>query len=75
MQEMGPQTNLVTCELFPGAITSFRSATSLMLEPLMNIFCSRQIFVILFCLKKKYVKVKQSEYIIIWDFLGYFDYY
>ena len=71
----GQQTNLVTCELFPVAMTSFRSAGSLMLEPLMNIFCSRQIFVILFCLKKKQLKVKQSEYIIIWDVLGYFYYY
>ena len=33
----GPQTNLVTWELFPVAMTSFRSAASLMLEPLMNI--------------------------------------
>ena len=42
-----------------------------MLEPLMDI-CSRQIFIILFCLKKKSPKVKQSKFIVILDFLGYF---
>ena len=33
----GSQTNLATCDLFPMAMTSFTPATTLLLEPLLNI--------------------------------------
>ena len=56
-------------DLFPVAMTFFRSVASLMLE---HSRTSVQDNVILFSLKKKYLKVKKSEYIIILDFLGYF---
>ena len=33
----GSQTNLATCDLFPVAMTSSTPATTLLLEPLLNI--------------------------------------
>ena len=33
----GLQTNLATCDLFPMATMSFTSATTVLLEPLLNI--------------------------------------
>ena len=38
----GPQTSLASCHLLSVAMTSFRSAASLTLEPLMNIFSRRE---------------------------------
>ena len=43
----GLHTILVTCDLFPVAMTSFRSAASLLLEPLMNIYSRRESYSIL----------------------------
>ena len=58
LPKKSPQTNLMTGDLFP----SFRSwsVASLMLEPLMNI-CWRQIFAILFCLKKKNWRLSKAS--------------
>ena len=33
----GSQTNLATCDLFPVTMMSFTSATTVLLEPLLNI--------------------------------------
>ena len=38
----GPQTSLASCHLLSVVMTSFRSAASLTLEPLMNIFSRRE---------------------------------
>ena len=66
----GPQTNLMTGDLFPVAMISFRSVASLMLEPLMNV-CWRQIFAILFCLKRNNWRLSKAS--TSWfDILGYF---
>ena len=36
----GSQTNLATCDLFPVAMMSFTQATTVLLEPLLNIYSS-----------------------------------
>ena len=57
-------------DLFPVAMIFFRSVASLMLEPLMNV-CWRQIFAILFCLKRNNWRL--SKAITSWfDIVGYF---
>ena len=82
----GSQTNLATCDLFPMAMMSFMSAVMFLycwshswtpedlLQP-----CSRQIFVLLFSLKKKkgiedWAKFHVIMYMIILDFQGIFKY-
>ena len=60
----------MTGDLFPVAMISFRSVASLLLEPLMNV-CWRQIFAILFCLKRNNWRLSKAS--TSWfDILGYF---